>query len=113
MVSALRRPVRWSQRTGLRGGPLCLKDLGEPTLECRRYFVANRALNQPFDQRLEEALDDQRLRRGRVEATRGEVEELVAVHLGDGRGVGAAHVVRFDLQAWDRVGVRRGREQQV
>ena len=48
-----------------------------------------------------------------VEPARGQVEELLAVDLGDRRGVGAADVVGFDLQARDRVGVGLGGEQQV
>ena len=48
-----------------------------------------------------------------AEPARGQVEELVPVDLGDRRRVRAAHVVGFDLEAGDRVGVGLGGEQQV
>jgi hypothetical protein len=39
--------------------------------------------------------------------------ELLGVDLRDGRGVGATNVVGLDLEARDRVGVGRLREEQV
>src|ERR1700761_7901222 len=87
-----------------------LKDLGEARLERGRDLVADRALGEPFDQRLEETFDHQRFRVGLGEAARGEVEELVLVDLGDRRGVGAADVVGEDLEARYGVGVRLRRE---
>ena len=50
---------------------------------------------------------------GLGQAVRAQVEELLAVDLGDGRRVGAAHVVGQDLEARDRVGVGALGEQQV
>ena len=99
-----------------RGGPCderdrregTLEDLGEAGLERGGDLVADGALGEAFDQRLEEAFDHQGLRVGLVEAARGEVEELLLVDLGDRRGVGAADVVGEDLEAGDRVGVRLG-----
>ena len=49
----------------------------------------------------------------RPQAVGAQVEELLAVDLGDRRRVGAAHVVGLDLQAGDGVGVGARGEQQV
>src|SRR4051812_42259498 len=77
----------------------------EPALQGARHGVADRALLEALDQLGHETLDDQARRRRLGEATRAQVEELLAVDLGDRGGVRAAHVVGEDLEAGDRVGV--------
>ena len=62
---------------------------------------------------LEEAAQDQAFRVGLRQAARHRVEELFPVDLADRRAVGAADVVRLDLEAGDRVRVGRRREEEV
>src|SRR6185503_17470715 len=67
--------------------------------------VAHRLELDTVEDLLVEAAHDQALGLAAGKAAGHAVEELVAVDLADGRAVGAANVVRLDLEAGDRVGV--------
>src|SRR5262249_20564871 len=87
----------------LRARTLRLRDAG---FEGLGQGVAHGRELDAVEDVLEEAADDQPLGVRTREATRHGVEQLVAIDLGERRAVGAAHVVREDLEAGD--GVRMG-----
>src|SRR6267143_5727509 len=74
---------------------------------------AERFGGDPLEDRLEEPLDDHPLRLGPGEPPGPQVEELVLVHLPDRGSVRAAHVVRLDLEARDRIRAGLLGEEQV
>ena len=96
-----------------RRGLALAEDLPEAALEGDRDGCPDRTLLEPLDQRLQEPLDDQPLRLLLRQAVRPQVVQLFGVDLGYGRRVGAADIVGFDLEAGNRVGVGRLREQEV
>src|SRR5262245_55005901 len=94
-------------------GESALRCLGDPRLERGPERLAHRLELDPVEHVLEEAAHDQPLGLGPRQPARHQVEELLAVDLAERGAVGAAHVVRHDLEARDRVRVRLRREQQV
>src|SRR5581483_4490254 len=87
--------------------------LRDARFECGAERLAHRVELDPVEHVLEEAAHDQPLGLGAREPARHQVEELVAVDAPERRAVGAADVVRHDLEPGDRVRVRVGREQEV
>src|SRR4051794_32015230 len=69
------------------------EDDGQAALERPCEGVADAALLEALDELGEEALDDQAGGDVVGEAAGAQVEELLGIDLGDGRGVGAADVV--------------------
>src|SRR5579884_3524818 len=95
---------------GAEASPL---DLRDPGFERGRDRLADRLELDAVEHVLEEAADDQALRFRPREPAGHQVEELLAIDAADRRAVRAAHVVREDLEPWDRDRVRRRREHQV
>ena len=89
---------------------LALRDAG---LERGGERLANGLELDAVQDVLEEAAHDQPLRVSAGEAARHRVEELFAVDAADRRAVGAADVVREDLEPGNRNGVRRRRQHEV
>ncbi len=75
--------------------------------------VADLLQRDALDDLVQEALHDQPLGLGALQAAAAEVEELVPVDLAHRRAVRAAHVVGPDLQLRHRVDARLVAEQQV
>src|SRR5262245_46764437 len=87
--------------------------LGDSRFQGLGERLADRLEVDPVEDVLEEAAHDQPLGLAAREPSGHQIEELLAVDLPEGRAVGAADVVREDLEPRDRVGMRVGREQQV
>src|SRR6266550_3773546 len=86
---------------------------GDARLECGLERVPYRLELDAVEDLLVEAAHDQALGLAAGEPPGHAVEELVAIDLAHGCPVRAADVVRFDLQAGDRVGVRVRRKKEV
>src|SRR5437870_1516168 len=74
-------------------------------LQLDQAVELNRVLHREFlGDRLNEAVDDQRIRFGLIQATAHQVEELVVTHLRDGRLVADLGLVLFDTNSWIGIG---------
>src|SRR6266496_6398761 len=74
-------------------------------LQLDQAVQLNRVLHGEFPgDRLNEAVDDQRVGLGLIQATTHQVEELVVTDLGDGRLVADLGLVLFDANSWIGIG---------
>src|SRR5262249_2700622 len=87
--------------------------LGDASFERGAECLAHGLELDAVEHVLEEAAHDQPLGLRARKPARDQVEELIAVDAAERRPVGAADVVRHDLESGNRVRVRVGREQQV